>query len=268
MHPKMGKSSVKAVCAALFVALTVFSANAQNAPLPAKDEAALFVLRVYGSGVMVSAMREAARVFGQQKGVIVNINAGPVQTWKNQAIRDGDLVFCDSEYMMNSFVRRDLPAVIDPATIRTLSLHPSSILVRTGNPKGIKGIKGLGKPGIKIMVVAGPDEPGMWEDAARSAGGDKLVDDIRRNIVLYAVSSAEAKSLWSSDPSCDAWPVLTSGQQKSPQVITAQEDALYRSCVIALTNRSMQKALAEEFADFIVSAEGQAIFFKWTGQAP
>ena len=267
MHRTIRTYTVQAVCGALFIALGALSASAQNAQRPAPDKTGPLSLRAYGSGVTVPAMREAALVFGKQRGIIVNITAGPVQAWKQQAIRDADLIFADSEYMMNSFAQRDLPALIDTKTIRTLSIHPSAILVRTGNPKGIKGIKDLGKPGIKILVVAAPKGGGMWEDAVRSAGGNKLVDEIRANIGFYAESNMEAKSLCLSEPGCDALLAITPGQTKSLKVITAQEDAIYRSCVIAVTHRSMQKALAEEFANFIKSAEGQAIFLKRSGEA-
>jgi accessory colonization factor AcfC len=222
-------------------------------------------LRAYGSGVIVPAMREAAVEFGRQKGIIVNITAGPVQTWKKQAIRDADLIFADSEQMMNNFVQRDLPAIIDPLSARTLSLHPSVIVVRTGNPKVIKGIRDLGKPGMKILVVAPPEGGGMWEEAAKRAGGDTLVEALRTNIGFSATGNMEAKALWLSEPSCDAWLDLTAGQTQSPKVVTAQENAIYRSCVIAVTNRSTERFSAEEFAAFIESPEGQAIFFKRSG---
>jgi accessory colonization factor AcfC len=269
VHRTIRTYALRALCGAFFIALGALSASAQNAQWPAPDKTGPVSLRAYGSGVTVPAMREAALVFGKQRGVIVNITAGPVQTWKKQAIRDADLIFADSEYMMNSFAQRDLPAIIDTMTIRTLSIHPSAILVRTGNPKGIKGIKDLGKPGIKILVVAAPGgSGGMWEEAARSAGGNKLVDEIRANIGYYAESNMEAKSLCLSEPGCDALLALTPGQTKNLKVITAQEDAIYRSCVIAVTHRSMQKALAEEFVNFIKSPEGQAIFLKRSGEAP
>jgi accessory colonization factor AcfC len=250
----------------VFIALTALPAAAQFAKWPAGDETGgALALKAYGSGVIVPAVRQAAIEFGRQKGVIVNITDGPVQAWKKQAIRDADLIFADSEQMMNNFVQRDLPAIIDPMSTRTLSLHPSAIVVRAGNPKGIKGIKDLGKPGIKILVVAPPEGGGIWEEAAKSSGGGKLVEALRANIGFYTASNMEAKAVWLSEPSCDAWLDLNAGQIKSPKVITAQENAIYRSCVVAVTNRSTQRFAAEEFAAFIESPEGQAIFLKRVG---
>lgn len=151
------------------------------------------ILRAFGPGGPAPAMREAAKVFGDKKGIMVEINAGPTPAWKDQSTAIADLIFSGSEYMMTDFVQKDLPGLIDTATIRTLYLRPSAILVRPGNPKGIKGIKDLTKPGLRILVVQGAGQIGMWEDVAGRTGSVKLVDAVRRNIGFFAPNSAEAK---------------------------------------------------------------------------
>ncbi len=230
------------------------------------------ILRAYGPGGPAPAMREAAKVFGEMKGIKVEINAGPTTTWKDQAMKDADLIFSGSEYMMTDFVQKDLPALIETATIRTLYLRPSAILVRPGNPKGIKGIKDLVKPGLRILVVQGAGQVGMWEDVAGRTGNVKLVDAVRRNIGSFASNSAEAKKLWASDLTYDVWLIWTIWQKESPAsadlINTGPENTIYRSCGIATTNRSENKVSGQEFADFLQSAEGQAIFVKWGWMAP
>jgi accessory colonization factor AcfC len=261
--------SIRIALAALLMALVVPCAIAQQAP-PAEKSA--IILKAYGPGGPAPAMREAAKVFGAEKGTMVEITAGPTPTWKDQAMKDADLIFSGSEYMMTDFVRKDVPGLIDTSTIRTLYLRPSAILVRPGNPKGINGIKDLAKPGIKILVVEGAGQVGMWEDVAGRTGSVKLVDGIRRNIGFFAANSAEAKKIWNSDMSYDVWLIWTIWQKESPAsadlVNTEPENTIYRSCGIALTNRSEQKALAKEFADFLQSAEGKGIFVKWGWIAP
>jgi len=217
-------------------------------------------------------MREAAKVFGDKKRISVEINAGPTPTWKDKAMKDANLIFSGSEYMMTDFVRKDLPGLIDTSTIRTLYLRPSAILVRPGNPKGIGSIKDLAKSGIKILVVEGAGQVGMWEDVAGRTGSVKLVDGVRHNIGFFAANSAEAKKLWNNDMSYDAWLIWTIWQKESPASADLanieSENTIYRSCGIALTNQNEQKTLAKEFADFLQSAEGQAIFVKWGWIAP
>jgi accessory colonization factor AcfC len=229
-------------------------------------------LRAYGPGGPAPAMREAAKVFGLKKGIKVEINAGPTPTWKDQSTKDADLIFSGSEYMMTDFVQKDLPGLIDAATIRTLYLRPSAILVRPGNPKGIKGIKDLAKPGLRILVVQGAGQVGMWEDVAGRTGNVKLVDAVRRNIGFFAPNSAEAKKLWGSDLTYDVWLIWTIWQKESPAsadlIKIEPENTVYRSCGIAITNRSERKVLAKEFVDFLHSTVGQAIFVKWGWMAP
>ncbi len=255
--------------AVLLIASFVPSAFAQQAVSTQKPA---IILKAYGPGGPGPAMREAAKVFGAKKGIMVEITAGPAPMWKDQAMKNADLIFSGSEYMMTDFVRKDIPGLIDAATIRTLYLRPSAILVRPGNPKGIKGVRDLAKPGMKILVVEGAGQVGMWEDVAGRTGSVKLVDGIRRNIGSSAANSGEAKKIWNSDMSYDVWLIWTIWQKESPAsadlVNTEPENTIYRSCGIALTNRSEQRALAKEFADFLQSPEGKTIFVKWGWIAP
>jgi accessory colonization factor AcfC len=252
---------------AAILVLTVQLAALSIEGLAIAAEKATVVLKAYGPGGPVPAMREAAKAFGVKRGVSVEVVAGPTSLWKEQAMKNADLIFSGSEYMMTDFVRKDLPGLIDTSTIRSLYLRPSAILVRPGNPKGIKGIKDLAGPGIKILVVEGAGQVGMWEDVAGRTGSVKLVDGIRRNIAFFAANSAEAKKLWNGDMTFDAWIIWTIWQKENPAsadlVPIAPENTIYRSCGIAITNRSGQKTLCKEFADFLQSSEGKDIFVKW-----
>jgi accessory colonization factor AcfC len=225
------------------------------------------VIKAYGPGGPAPAMRDSAKAFGAKTGITVEITAGPTPSWKDQALKDADLIFSGSEYMMTDFVRKDLPGLIDASTIRTLYLRPSAILVRPGNPRGIKGVRDLARPGIKILVVEGAGQVGMWEDVAGRTGDVRLVDGVRRNIGFFAANSAEAKKIWNSDASYDAWLIWTIWQKESPAsadvVETEKENTIYRSCGVAATNRSQHRAIFRDFADFLQSKEGQGIFRKW-----
>lgn len=260
---------LRVAISALAMAFVAPSAIAQKA---VSAEKPTIILRAYGPGGPAPAMREAAKAFGAKRGIVVEITAGPTPTWKDQAMKDADLIFSGSEYMMTDFVRKDVPGLIDTSTIRTLYLRPSAILVRPGNPKGVRGINDLAKPGIKILVVEGAGQVGMWEDVAGRTGSIKLVDGIRRNIGFFAANSAEAKKVWASDISYDVWLIWTIWQKESPAsadlVNIELENTIYRSCGIALTKQTQQKTLGKEFADFLQSAEGQEIFVRWGWIAP
>jgi accessory colonization factor AcfC len=255
---------------ALILSAIMFQTTAAAQPSgPAVEQGVK--IRAYGPGGPAPAMREAAKVFGDRKGVEVEINAGPTPTWKEKALKDADLIFSGSEYMMTDFVRRDLPGLIDVSTIRSLYLRPSAILVRPGNPRQIRGVRDLAKPGIKVLVVEGAGQVGMWEDVAGRTGDVRLVDGVRRNIASFATNSAEAKKLWNGDSSYDAWLIWTIWQKEdlaADLVAIEKENTIYRSCGIAAASQSIQKAIAGEFCDFLQSEEARQIFVKWGWLAP
>lgn len=256
----------------VLICFTILSQPSARAQETTPADKTGVVLRAYGPGGPAPAMREAAKVFGEKKGIKMEIKAGPTPTWKDSAMKDADLIFSGSEYMMTDFLQKDIPGLIDTATILTLYLRPSAILVRPGNPKDIKGIKDLAKPGIKILVVQGAGQIGMWEDVAGRTGNVKLVDGVRRNIGSFAPNSAEAKKLWGNDLTYDVWLIWTIWQKESPAsadlINIEPESTIYRSCGIAITNRSERKALGKEFVNFLQSPTGQAIFLKWGWMAP
>lgn len=235
--------------------------------LPLLAQAPLPVLRVYGPGGPAPAMKEAARTFSAQRKVEVLVTAGPTPVWKEQAMKDSDLIFSGSEYMMTDFVQKDLPGILKADAVQTLYLRPSAILVRPGNPKGIRGVRDLARPGVRVMVVQGSGQTGLWEDVAGRTGDPALVRALRRQIVLHAANSAVARQSWVADPTLDAWIIWNIWQKMSPELADAvpTEPALtvYRSCGAAVTTRTLQPALAADFLGFLESAQGRAIFVKW-----
>lgn len=265
---------IAALCSATALSGLSLSLGAQTtASMNAVPQASHDVtLRVYGPGGPAPAIREAALVFGARRHVTVKVSAGPTPTWREQAMQDADLIFSGAEYMMTDFVRRDLPGLIDARTIQSLYLRPSAVLVRPANPKGIRGVRDLTAPGLKILVVEGAGQVGMWEDVAGRTGDVELVRGVRRNIGTFAANSAEAKRLWNSDPTFDAWLIWTTWQRESPVsadlVAIEPANTIHRSSGIALSTRTEQAVLATEFADFLQSAEGGAIFRKWGWTTP
>ena len=269
MKPELNGSILGLLFSTFLAIVLQLPAFAQEADSAEKAPA---TLHVYGPGGPAPAMREAAQVFGKKKEITVEVTAGPTANWEGQALQDADLIFSGAEHMMTDFLQKDLTDLIDPTSIRTLYLRPSAILVRPGNPKNIRGVKDLAKPGLRILVVQGAGQVGMWEDVAGRTGKVKLVDGIRRNIGTVAPNSGDAKKLWGSDSRYDAWLIWTIWQKENPAsadlINTEPENTIYRSCGIGIANRSRHKALAKEFADFLQSAEGRKIFVKWGWIAP
>jgi len=237
---------------ALVLASSIGAAVAQN-------------LRIYGPGGPEPAIREAARQFGAAHGINIDVTAGPTGKWIDAAKADADLIYSGSETMMTDFVDA-MGGELVAATVTPLYLRASAILVRPGNPRRIKGFSDLLAPGVKILIVNGAGQNGLWEDIAGRNGNIGTVKALRANIVNYAKTSADARRAWLDDRSIDVWLTWTIWQGDDPGLaeIVAIEPELriYRDAGIALTRRGQGKASAAEFVKFLASPAGAAIFQK------
>ncbi|MBP0623388.1 substrate-binding domain-containing protein [Cupriavidus consociatus] len=224
------------------------------------------VLHVYGPGGPAPAMREAAGAFEKRSGTHVEVTAGPTPSWIEHARADADLIFSGSETMMSDFV----VAMGDQLTQQSpepLYLRPMAILVRPGNPRQIRGLADLLKPGVKVLVVNGAGQNGVWEDVAGRLGEIRTVAALRRNIVSYAGNSAIARQSWIAQPEIDAWLIWNIWQVSNPSLAETvpiePRYAIYRDTGVAVTKRGEANPSSRQFVDFLRSKAGAAIFARW-----
>lgn len=223
-------------------------------------------IRAFGPGGPAPAMKEAATAFGAKENVKVEIVAGPTGEWLDRAKAEGDLIFSGSEVMMSEFVTA-MGGQIAEATITPLYLRPSAILVRPGNPKGIKGLSDLLARDLKVLVVNGAGQQGLWEDMVGRSGDIGKVRALRSRIVAFASNSAAARKTWTERPEIDAWIIWNIWQVANPSIAdlieVEPEYRIYRDTGIGLTLRGQEKSVAKAFITFLQSSEGAAIFRKW-----
>src|SRR3569623_163744 len=210
-----------------FAALTAYAAD---------------TLFVYGPGGPAPAMKEAASAFEKVTGNKVEVTAGPTGQWLTKAKTDADIIYSGSETMMTAFVNA-LEGQLSHFDVTPLYLRPMAMLVRPGNPKGVKGFKDLLQPGLKILVVNGAGQNGVWEDVAGRKGDIESVKALRKNIVAYTGSSADAKKVWTEQTNIDVWLIWNIWQVSTPKladvVAIEPEYAIYRDAGVAATNRGV-----------------------------
>jgi accessory colonization factor AcfC len=245
----------------LQIATALFATITLSQPVFAQE-----TLFVYGPGGPAPAMKEAAIAFEKTTDVKVEVTAGPTPKWLDQAKTNADMIFSGSETMMTDFVYA-MDGQLSHQKVTPLYLRPLSILVRPGNPKHIKGVKDILKPGVKVLVVNGAGQNGVWEDMAGRKGDIRTVEALRRNIVAYSKNSAEAKQTWIDSKDIDVWLIWNIWQVANPQladIVSIERDyAIYRDTGIALTQRAENKPSAKDFARFLQSPAGARIFAKW-----
>ena len=224
------------------------------------------VLRVYGSEGPSPAMHEAAMAFQDTNDVKVEVVSGPVESWLDRAKADADVIFCSAEFMMSDLAR--VPELrIDASTITPLYSRPSAILVRPGNPKGIRDFPDLLRPAMRVMVVTGSGQTGLWEDMAGKRGDVGTLRAFRKNIAFSAPNSDTAQRAWKERDDIDAWVTWNIWYlplHDHADLVSVSDDYLiYRQCNVALTARGKAKPSGARFIEFLTSPDGASIFKSW-----
>lgn len=230
------------------------------------DASAQEIVHVYGSEGPAPAIQQAAGNFGETHDVKIDVVTGPPDRWLDQAAGKADVVFASAEFMMADFVgAKDL--AIDVTSITPLYMRPSAMLVRPSNPKHILDFPDLLKPGVRVMVVSGSGQTGLWEDMAGKQGDIRTIRAFRKNIVVFAPNSTTAMRLWDERQDVDAyvtWNIWHMPLRNRAKLIEVSDDyKIYRQCSIALTGRGVSKPSAQRFVDFLTSPEGARIFESW-----
>jgi accessory colonization factor AcfC len=249
-------------CYCFCLSFALISMTAVAATEPSAQE----VLHVYGSEGPFPPMHEATQVFGEKNKIKTDVVSGPTEKWLDKAKSDADVIFASAAFMMSGFVRlKELQIV--PDTVTPLYMRPSAILVRPGNPKEIRDFPDLLKPGVRVMVVTGSGQTGLWEDMAGKKGDVGTIRALHKNIVLYAANSTEAVAAWQKRNDIDAWVTWSIWHlplhDHADLVHVSDDYVIYRQCFVALTERSKGKPMAAEFVAFLKSEEGAKVFESW-----
>jgi accessory colonization factor AcfC len=222
-------------------------------------------LRIYGPGGPEPAIREAARQFGSAHNIKIDVTAGPTGKWIDAAKMDADLIYSGSETMMTDFIDA-MGGELIAGTVTPLYLRVSAILVRPGNPKRIKDFSDLLVPGVRVLIVNGAGQNGLWEDIAGRKGSMETVKALRANIVDFAKTSADARQAWIDDRSIDVWLTWTIWQGDDPglaEIVPIEPELrIYRDAGIAVTRRGQEKSTTRDFVNFLTSPAGATIFQK------
>jgi accessory colonization factor AcfC len=249
---------------AIFLLPHVPSASAA----PTEDSIHVYL---YGPSGPSPAIRDAAMVFGGERNVEIEVTSGPIDTWMEEAKKNADLIYSSAEFMMSDFMRREALG-IERNSITPLYIRPSVVLVRPGNPKQINDFPDLLRPGLKVMVVNGSGQVGLWEDMAGKTGDIRTLRALRRNISVFAPTSDDAVETWRKEPEIDAWITwniwFAPLHDQADMVHVSDDYRIYRQCSIAVTSRGSKKPVAYEFIHFLASSRGAEIFESWGWMIP
>jgi molybdate transport system substrate-binding protein len=219
-------------------------------------------IEVFAGSASKPAVEEIAKAFEAQTGARVLLHLGGSGSTLSQMelLHRGDIYFPGSSDFMELAKRKGL---VDPKSeVRVVYLLPA-INVRRGNPKNIRSLEDLARPGLRVGI-ARPDTVcvGLYGVEALEARG--LSAAVRKNIVNQAEScekTAQMVSLGLVDAVL-GWDVFGKWDPERVETVHYAPERVPRIGYIpaALSAFPREPEIARAFLSFLVSRRGQAIF--------
>lgn len=221
-------------------------------------------ITVFCGSASKPAMEEAAVTFEEETGIQVFLNFGGSGTMLSQmkVSQSGDLYIPGSPDYMQIAVADD---VVEPQTVSIISYLVPAILVQSGNPESICQLSDLARDGIEIGI-GNPEAVCVGLYAYELLEHNGLLEEIEPNIVTHAESCSKTATLIALK-SVDAilgWRVFSEWHD-TVDVVYLEPQQIPRLSYIpgAVSRFADNRESAQEFLDFLVSPDGQAIFGKW-----
>jgi len=211
------------------------------------------------------AIEEAAALFEKKTGIKVLLHFGGSGKMLSEMklARRGDLYLPGSSDFMDMAKREKL--VLAGTEKRVAYLVPA-INVPAGNPKNIRSLEDLARPGLRIGI-ARPDSVCVGLYAAEVLERAGMVKRVRPNIVTHTEScekTAQLVALGTVDAVL-GWEVFHYWKPDKIETVFLNPDQVARIgyIPIAVSVFSKQGPLARQLIDFLVGEEGQSVFRKW-----
>jgi len=225
-------------------------------------------LLVFAGAASKPPLEEVAKAFEKKTGIKVDLVFGGSGYVLNQMLlsKQGDIYFPGSSDYMELAKKK---GVVFPETERIAVYLVPAINVQKGNPKKIKSLKDLTRPGLKV-AIANPEAVCVGTYAVEIIEKNFTLQEkeaFRRNLVNYTEScekTATAISLKMVD-AVIGWRVFQYWDPERIETIPLRKEEiiLIGYIPIAISKFTKNRELAQKFIDFVLSEEGKAIFRKY-----
>ncbi|OGO19709.1 MAG: molybdate ABC transporter substrate-binding protein [Chloroflexi bacterium RBG_16_50_9] len=219
-------------------------------------------LRIFAAAGAKPAIDEICQKFQEKYGVAVEASYGGGGEALSQMTlsRRGDVYVAPEQRFMEMAAEKQ---AIDPETVKSVAYMIPVIAVKKGNPKNIQNLADLAKPGIKVAVtrqettLLGKYAPEIFAKAG-------LTEEIGKNIITEAarpdnlltmliMGQVDAGIIW------HFYQVQAPDQIENIYLLPEQLTGI-GEIQAAVSAYSQDKKSAQQFIDFITSAEGKAVF--------
>lgn len=240
-------------------------------------------VRVFSARACASPLREAAELYEKQTGTRVEISVCSrhcAQSEAEEAVgttgghdfleeiaEDAihDLAIGGAEFLLDD---GEVRGIVQRGQRRTIVYRRSAIIVPPGNPKGVRSLEDMARPGVRVAVSVLDCLKGLWEDITSRAG---LLDPIRRNITFHAngciaIVEAVAQGKVDAGFGWSAFAHLAPNRLEIVELPKAQQ--IWRGTGIGLLSFSKNPALATRFMDFLTTPEARQFYRNYGWAVP
>lgn len=222
-------------------------------------------LELFVGSATKPATEEVAKLFEERYEVNLELHFGGSGAMLSQMklTGRGDIYFPGSSDFMEKAKEDGL--VLPESEAIVVYLIPA-INVQKGNPKNIQSLEDLVRPDVTV-AIADPETVCVGLYAAEILDNAELSQSIRPKIATYAESCEKTAQLIALK-TVDAvigWRVFQYWNPDEIETVYLDPDQIPRIgyVPIAISKASGQRALAQQFIDFVTSDEGKAIYAKW-----
>ncbi len=211
------------------------------------------------------ALEECARVFEKSSGirVILHFSGSGTMLSQMKMSRRGDIYIPGTpDYM----IKAEKEGIVNKDTEKIIAYLVPSILVQRGNPKGIRGLKDLARPGIRV-AIGNPDSVcvGLYAVEILSRAG--LLNAVSKNIVTLGGSCSKTAALipMKAVDAIIGWRVFAKWNPRTTEAVPISPRNIPRVAYIpaAVSTFTTDFRSSKAFINFLVRDKARAIFAKW-----
>jgi len=214
-----------------------------------------------GAGIRPPA-DELIETFGREYGIKISPDyaGSEVLLSKIKLIRRGDLYMPGDKHYVEQAAKADMIL-----SQRSVCYWVPTILVRKGNPKEIRRLEDLLKPGIKLGI-GDPDACAIGRTSKKILEKNNIKwEDIQNNLIFQSLTVNEL-GMQIQAQALDAvivWDAVARYYSDyGDEIPIAIENNIISTVDIGVLKFSKHKELAEKFVDFVTSEAGKAILKK------
>ncbi|NEZ46856.1 molybdate ABC transporter substrate-binding protein [Clostridium niameyense] len=217
-------------------------------------------LVVFSGAGLKKPMEEIKKEFEKENNVKVEyIYAGSTQLISQMELGNkGDVFIVGSIKAYDVASKKDLVN-----SYKKVAHHTPAIAVQKGNPKGIKSLEDMEKPGVK--VVLGDEKANAIGMTAQKIIKKNNLSDINKNTISKAATVNEIVVQLTSSKADAA--IVTSDsvfQNKDIDTIQIPKDKNIDQIIpVCSLKNAKHKELADKFVDLVASDKGKEIFKKY-----